>query len=178
MSVCGALFSRSRGRRDAPMTVHEIETTSADDTRALGERIGRALAAGDVVLLNGDLGAGKTTLAQGIAVGMGISEPVQSPTFTLVGEHQIPGTGLRLYHLDLYRLIDPSELESFGYEQFIDPVDGISLVEWPERAGAVLPDRYLLIDIDRTGPDCRRVVISSNDAGLLNRVVSGWNTSI
>ncbi len=120
-----------------------------------GRQLAGRLRAGDVVLLHGDLGAGKTTLTQGIAAGMGVPEPVQSPTFTLVGEHQ--GTSLKLYHLDLYRLDDPSELESFGYEAYIAPEDGVSVVEWPERAGDWLPDAFWLISIAHLGGDRRHL---------------------
>jgi tRNA threonylcarbamoyladenosine biosynthesis protein TsaE len=134
----------------------ELVSTSPEQTRGIGERLGRLLRPGDVVLLNGDLGAGKTTLTQGIAAGFGVSEYVQSPTFTLVAEHE-GASGRRLYHLDLYRLQDAADLESFGYEQYIDPVDGVSVIEWPERAGTWLPDAYLLIDFAIAGPSERRL---------------------
>jgi tRNA threonylcarbamoyladenosine biosynthesis protein TsaE len=121
----------------------------------LGVRLGRRLRRGDVVLLHGDLGAGKTTLAQGIARGLGVAGPVQSPTFTLVAEYDArlaDGTPARLYHLDLYRLTDPEELDTFGYESYLAPADGVTLVEWPERAADRLPDAYLLISIMHDGP--------------------------
>ena len=121
----------------------------------LGVRLGRRLRLGDVVLLHGDLGAGKTTLARGIARGLGVADPVQSPTFTLVAEYDArlaDGSPARLYHLDLYRLTDPTELESFGYETYLAPTDGITLVEWPERAADHLPDAYLLVSIQHDGP--------------------------
>jgi tRNA threonylcarbamoyladenosine biosynthesis protein TsaE len=120
----------------------------------LGVRLAKGLRRGDVVLLHGDLGAGKTTLAQGIARGLGVSGPVQSPTFTLVAEydaHLADGTLARLYHLDLYRLTDPFELESIGYEAYIAQTDGITLVEWPERAADHLPETYLLVTIQHDG---------------------------
>lgn len=133
------------------MTGIEIVSAAPDRTREIGERLGRLLRTGHVVLLNGDLGAGKTTLAQGIAAGLGVEEYVQSPTFTLVAEHD-GRAGCRLYHLDLYRLRDEADLESFGYEQYLDPVDGVSVIEWPERAGAWLPDAFLLVNIEIAGP--------------------------
>lgn len=134
-----------------------LKVTSADAMQALGQEMATAVVAGDVLLLHGDLGAGKTTLTQGIALGLGVSSPVQSPTFTLVREHQ--GDRLKLYHLDLYRLDDPDELEDIGYETYIDPVDGVSVIEWPERAGDWLPDRFLLVQIEHMGGDARRVTI-------------------
>lgn len=117
---------------------------------AFGREVAATLNAGDVLLLHGDLGAGKTTLVQGIAAGLGIVEPVQSPTFGLVAEYQaLDGRGqdVRLYHLDLYRLESEAELEGLGYERFIASDVGISVIEWPERAGNWLPDRFQLLRI-------------------------------
>jgi tRNA threonylcarbamoyladenosine biosynthesis protein TsaE len=138
----------------------DITVASPEETRGIGERIGRRLRSGDVILLNGDLGAGKTTMTQGIAAGLEVDDPVQSPTFTLVAEHvgcTEDGESIRLYHLDLYRLQDEHDLESFGFEQYLDPIDGISLIEWPERAGTWLPERYLLIDFSIVGPSQRLI---------------------
>ena len=141
-------------------TVVEIVTHSPDETREIGRRLGMSLRSGDVVLLNGDLGAAKTTFAQGIALGLGVGDYVQSPTFTLVQEHSGRTLALEeitLYHLDLYRLADESDLESIGFEQFLEPVDGISVIEWPERARGWLPERYLLVDLTIAGLDARRL---------------------
>lgn len=127
----------------------------ADATRCLARSVAATLQTGDVLLLHGDLGAGKTTFVQGLAAALGATEQIQSPTFTIVGEHE---TQLGwLYHLDLYRLTDPDELESVGYSGFIEPVDGITVIEWPERAGAWLPDRYLLVQFDYIDSDHRQV---------------------
>lgn len=128
--------------------------------QALGAELAARLAVGDVLLLHGDLGAGKTTLTQGIARALGVRGPVTSPTFTLVSEHRLPTPvrGIdRLYHLDLYRLNDPDELESIGYEDYLAPDDGVSIIEWPERAGGWLPDRALIIEILPAGEDRRLV---------------------
>ena len=141
-----------------------LETESPEQTRALGAAIGRRLRPGDVVLLHGDLGAGKTTLTQGIAAGLGVNEYVQSPTFTLVAEHAgraVSGAPIQLYHLDLYRLTDEAELESFGYGQYLAPTDGVSVIEWPEGAGDWLPDAYLLVRLEIAGPDRRRITIEA-----------------
>ena len=115
-----------------------------------GREFASVLRSGDVVLLHGDLGAGKTTLTQGIAGGLGVTEAIQSPTFSLVAEHDgvdVEGRPMRLYHLDLYRLDDPEELEGIGYEQYVSPEDGVSVIEWPERAGEWLPDSFWLLQI-------------------------------
>jgi tRNA threonylcarbamoyladenosine biosynthesis protein TsaE len=128
----------------------DVVSRSPDETRVLGQRLGRLLRLGDVVLLHGDLGAGKTTLTQGIALGLDVEDYVQSPTFTLVAEHAArlsTGEPVTLYHLDLYRLSDEAELDSFGYAEFISPLDGVSVIEWPERAGTWLPAAYLLVEL-------------------------------
>ena len=147
-------------------TVGSISVTSRDgrETQAFGERLGRLGEAGAVILLHGDLGAGKTTLTQGIAAGLGITEPVQSPTFTLVAEHDghdRAGAPLRLYHLDLYRLTDPGELDSFGFEEYLAPREGLTVIEWPERAGSHLPASYLLVRLETTGDDQRQITVDA-----------------
>lgn len=139
-------------------TIRPRIVESSEAMQALGRAIAQCLQIGDVLLLHGDLGAGKTTLAQGVAEGIGIASPVQSPTFTLVREHQ--AQAMAFYHLDLYRLESPDELEDIGYETYIEPVDGVSLIEWPERAGDWLPDRFLLVQIDHLGGDRRRVTFT------------------
>ncbi len=135
----------------------EIEVTSAEAMQALGKELAASLRVGDVLMLHGDLGAGKTTLTQGIAAGLGVDGAVQSPTFTLVREHQ--GREMMLYHLDLYRLSDPDELENLGYEVYLDPADGVSVIEWPERAGDWLPEQFTLVRIEHLGGDRRLVLI-------------------
>lgn len=144
-------------------TTREITTTSAAATSAAGEALGAWLRDGDVVLLHGDLGAGKTTLAKGIAAALNIDAVVSSPSFALVNEYETgPGApASRLYHLDLYRLTDPVELDTIGFTDLMAPSDGLTLVEWPERAADALPDRYLLIAIEAVAPDTRRLRVSA-----------------
>jgi tRNA threonylcarbamoyladenosine biosynthesis protein TsaE len=130
--------------------------------KLFGAELAGMLSAGDVVLLDGDLGAGKTTLVQGIAAALGISEAVTSPTFTLVAEHPLPEPirGIEwVYHLDLYRLSDSHELESFGYDDYLAPDRAISLIEWPERAADWLPDRAFLVEIAHLGDNRRGVTV-------------------
>jgi tRNA threonylcarbamoyladenosine biosynthesis protein TsaE len=166
---------------DQPDSVLHIVSTSEGETKSLGARMGRLLHAGDVVLLHGDLGSGKTTLTQGIAQGLAVDEYVQSPTFTLVAEHTgrtSAGEALTLYHLDLYRLRDSDELESFGYEDLVTQSDGIVVVEWPERAGDILPEEYLLVIIEPMGPGERLLTLQSVPLhGPERRIIEGLRIS-
>ena len=142
----------------------DLVSRSAAQTREIGAALGRNARVGDLILLHGDLGAGKTTLAQGIAWGLGVTDYVQSPTFTLVGEHEgrtADGRPILLYHLDLYRLGGEADLDSFGFDDYLSPGDGVTVIEWPERAGGRLPDAYLLVRLDALGPDERRLVIEA-----------------
>jgi tRNA threonylcarbamoyladenosine biosynthesis protein TsaE len=166
MSACG-------GRSWPWSTIHlqgsdrmpiAIRTGSPEATRAFGERLALLLNEGDVLLLHGDLGAGKTTLTQGILRGLRVTSPGQSPTFTLVSEHQgmLPGGNpAAVRHLDLYRLSEPEELDSFGYADLLNANEGVTLVEWPERAGDLLPRQYVLIEIDFDGDDQRVISVSA-----------------
>lgn len=140
------------------MTRLRFETASAAETQALGQRIAALLRAGDLVLLHGDLGAGKTTLVQGIATAMGAREQTQSPTFSLVVDTVLPN-GTILRHIDLYRLDDPAELEPLGFEELAVDDRAITLVEWPERAIELLPDAYLLIELRAAGVDRRQIIV-------------------
>ena len=138
------------------------ETSVASDgeeaTRAFGERLGALLRAGDVVLLRGELGAGKTRLAQGIGRGLGCAGPIASPTFVLVNEH----VGReRLYHADLYRIADGAELDELGLRE--EAERGVLVVEWPERAAGALPAATLTIGIDAAGENGRLLRLRAGD---------------
>ena len=153
----------------------EFLSADADETRAFGARLAQQLRVGDVVLLHGDLGAGKTTLTQGLAQGLGITEPVQSPTFTLVAEHlgyTADGDPIRLYHLDLYRLGGEEDLDDVGFDDLLAPADGISVIEWPERAGTWLPEHYILVAFTYLSDQTRAIEIRAvpPDGDLAARV--------
>ncbi len=146
-----------------------MTTENSHQTERLGEMLGAWLLPGDIVLLHGDLGAGKTTLTKGIARALGVTDTVSSPSFALVNEYALPL--FRLFHLDLYRLNDPADLESIGFAELTSTEDGIAIVEWPERAGARLPDRYLLVEIAYAAAGCRTVRVSGFPApGWLERL--------
>jgi tRNA threonylcarbamoyladenosine biosynthesis protein TsaE len=104
-------------------------THSAGETQALGARLAKRLAAGDVLWLSGDLGAGKTTFSQGLGRGLGVKAPVNSPTFVLIREY---AARLPLYHIDLYRLDNPRDIVTLGLNDYLDG-DGVCVVEWAER---------------------------------------------
>lgn len=133
----------------------ELQTVSEDETSAAGEALGRTVTAGDVVLLYGDLGAGKTAFVRGMARGVGADpEEVSSPTFTIVQEYA--GTSLTLYHVDLYRL-EPAEIDDLGLEDLVAG-DGVVAIEWAERWTG-RPDDVTEVSIVDAGDDQRRIRI-------------------
>ena len=115
----------------------------AAQTQRVGARLGELLQPGDVILLEGDLGAGKTVLAQGVAQGLGIDDPVTSPTFTLIHEYE---GRLPLYHVDLYRLAGAADAANIGLEEYLYG-DGVTVIEWPDRAASLVPGDYLVISL-------------------------------
>ena len=121
----------------------EITTTGPEDTKRLGNLLGKLAQPGDIFCLNGDLGAGKTHLSQGIAAGLGVKEHVTSPTFTLINEYQ---GRLPLYHMDVYRLGGAGDMEDLGYEEYFYS-EGVSLVEWANVVAEVLPAERMDIEI-------------------------------
>jgi len=127
-------------------------TRSAADTHALAERIGSLLRAGDVVVLAGELGAGKTVFAKGLARALGISEPVVSPSFTIVREYDAP---LPLVHVDVYRLDHVQELHDLGFDDLVGG-DSVTVVEWGDRVRAVLPPDRLDVRLDPGDDDDER----------------------
>jgi tRNA threonylcarbamoyladenosine biosynthesis protein TsaE len=125
-------------------------------TEALGRAIGQAAQPGDVVALVGDLGAGKTRLARGIAEGLGVDEPVTSPTFILVAEYRT-ARGFPLYHADCYRFEQATvEAMDIGLDELMSD-GGVCVVEWADRIQALLPPDHLLVTLTATGPDERRL---------------------
>ncbi len=134
-----------------------FETTSAAQTRAFGKRLARLLRPGDVVLLQGPLGAGKTALTQGIGAGLGLESQVTSPTFILMAAHLNEDDRPPLYHADLYRLTEAFEVEDLRLDD--QAADGVLVVEWPERAFEELPAEHLLIvfDTDPAEPNARKL---------------------
>jgi tRNA threonylcarbamoyladenosine biosynthesis protein TsaE len=133
-----------------------IESKSPAETRRLGERLARLLKPGDVVLLQGELGAGKTCFAQGIGKGLHVQEPVKSSSFVLVNEYH---GRLHVFHADLFRLSDAQEVFELGLEE--NAAEGLLLVEWPEVALSELPPEHLLARFVTTGARSRQIAFTA-----------------
>ena len=135
----------------------QITTHSADETQALGQRLAKRLLPGDVIAYFGDLGAGKTALTRGIAQGLGVTDLVTSPTYTIVNEYL---TGrIPLFHFDMYRLGSSDELFDIGWEDYLAR-GGVCAVEWSENVEDALRDAiHITIEKDPLEPDTRRIAI-------------------
>jgi len=136
-----------------------VDSASAAETVELGERLGAVARAGDLLCLWGELGAGKTQLAKGIARGLGVVDTVNSPTFVLMAEY---AGRLPLFHVDLYRLADASDALAGGVVDDRQE-DGLTVVEWPDRLGQVLPAARLDVEIDGTGDEPRAIEVVARD---------------
>ena len=149
---------------DEENKMQTIESYSPEDTFALGESIGRGAGPGQIYTLTGDLGVGKTVFTQGVAAGLGVAGPVNSPTFTIV---QIYEDGrMPFYHFDVYRISDVEEMEEIGYEDCFCG-QGLCLIEWADLIEEILPERYTEIRIEKDlqkGFDYRRITITKHGA--------------
>ncbi len=136
-----------------------LETHSAEETFEAGRKVGLEAKPGTIICLDGDLGTGKTVFTKGVAAGLGITEPVVSPTFTIV---QIYEAGrLPLYHFDVYRIDDPDEMEEIGYRDYFYG-DGVAIIEWSDLIGELIPDDAMRIRLEKDaarGFDYRKIVI-------------------
>jgi tRNA threonylcarbamoyladenosine biosynthesis protein TsaE len=140
------------------MSKQEFVTNSPEDTIALGQQLAARLKPPKLVLLRGDLGAGKTTLVKGIAEGFGAAseEAVTSPTFTLIHEYRSPT--LTVYHIDLYRVDTQRELETLGLDDLYDE-NSVLLIEWGEKFERFVKERDVEIALERTGDSSRRITV-------------------
>ena len=141
------------------MNTDVFETYSEEETFALGRRIGEKANPGEIYALLGDLGVGKTVFTKGVAVGLAVSEQVNSPTFTIV---QVYDSGrLPFYHFDVYRIGDPEEMDEIGYEDYFFG-DGVCFIEWAKLIGELLPDDVVWVTIEKDlekGFDYRKITI-------------------
>ncbi len=136
-----------------------VETFSADETYEYGRKMGAEAQPGDVYCLTGDLGVGKTVFTQGFAAGLGVREPVSSPTFTIVQEYE--GEKMPFYHFDVYRIGDAEEKQELGFEDYVYG-QGVCLIEWANLIREILPEDFMGILIEKDmekGFDYRRITL-------------------
>ena len=141
-----------------------IETQKPEETYELGRKMGREAEPGQIICLSGDLGVGKTVFTQGFAVGLGIEGPVNSPTFTILQQYE--DGRLPLYHFDVYRIGDVSEMDEIGYEDYFYG-DGVCLIEWANLIEEILPEKYTEIRIEKDlekGFDYRKITVTEVEA--------------
>ena len=137
----------------------EFESNSYEETQKFAEEFSKTLEAGDVLCMYGDLGVGKTAFVQGLAKGLGIDEPITSPTFTIVNEYS---GRLPLYHFDVYRIGDIEEMEEIGYDDYFYG-NGICLIEWANLIEEILPEQIIEITIEKNlekGFDYRKITVT------------------
>jgi tRNA threonylcarbamoyladenosine biosynthesis protein TsaE len=142
----------------------KYESYTEKDTYRLGKQMGENAQKGQVYCLSGDLGVGKTVFTKGFAVGLGITEPISSPTFTIVQEYE--QGELPLYHFDVYRIEDIEEMEEIGYEDYFYG-NGVCLIEWAVRIKELLPKDYIQITIEKDldkGFDYRIILVEENQS--------------
>lgn len=140
---------------------------SPEETMALGKSIAEKAAPGDIIALTGDLGTGKTVFTKGIARGLGIDEPVSSPTFTIVSEYR--SGRMPLFHFDVYRIGDPEEMDEVGLDDYLSN-GGLSLIEWAELIRDMLPPETVWVTIEKdleSGFDFRRITIERPEKNKL-----------
>ncbi len=136
----------------------EFILNSVEDTISLGKKLGSLLNAGDIICLEGDLGTGKTYFTKGIAKGLGIDEPITSPTFTIVNEYY---GRLKLYHFDVYRVNDIDEIAEIGFDEYIFS-DAVSIIEWANYIEELIPKKCIWVSIYKQpekGPNYRKITI-------------------
>lgn len=145
-----------------------LQSTSVEETIAIGSAIGAALAAGDVLALVGTLGAGKTHLVKGIVAGLGLTNrrQVNSPTFVLVNEYD---ARLHVFHIDAYRLSAADEFEALGYEEMCES-GGVVIVEWADKVAEAFPAEALWIEIEVEGETMRRLALKSAGPAIAERL--------
>ena len=140
-----------------------IETNSPEETFRVGKELGEKAYAGQVFTLTGDLGVGKTVFTQGLAKGLGIEEPVNSPTFTIIQEYD--GGRMPFYHFDVYRIGDVEEMEEVGFDDYVMG-EGVSLIEWADLIREILPEKRTEILIEKDlerGFDYRRITVAQRE---------------
>ncbi len=146
------------------MTLTVYKTESELETLKLGEKLAKNAYAGEIITLDGDLGSGKTVFAKGFARGLGIDEPITSPTFTIVREYE--SGRLPLYHFDVYRIDSPDEMYEVGFDDYLFG-NGVCIIEWAENIREILPENIVRISIKRSDTENfdARIIELENPAG-------------
>lgn len=145
----------------------KIELNSLDDTKEFGESLGKRLKKGDILCLNGDLGAGKTTLTKSIGIGLGVEEYITSPTFALINEYR---GNLPVYHFDVYRLENVDELDDLGFDEYFFG-EGVCIIEWAEKIEKMLPKEIIVLDIGKGETVDKRIVSISGKGNRYKEVL-------
>ncbi len=141
----------------------ECVSHSEEQTQRLGARLAAALPARAIIALYGSLGAGKTQFARGIGLGWGASQPLRSPTFTLVQEHHRAADAHTLYHIDLYRIERAGDLATLGLDEVLDDQTGVAIIEWAERAESLIPNEAIRVRFEIIHENKRRLTFSTQD---------------
>lgn len=151
----------------------KFELNGLKDTEEFGKRLGNVLKKGDIVCLNGDLGAGKTTLTKSIGIGLGVSEYITSPTFALINEYD---GRLKVYHFDVYRLENIDELDDLGFDEYFFG-DGVCIIEWAEKIEGMLPKEIIVLNIEKGEESDKRVVSIAGSGSRYKEVLREMNIS-
>lgn len=131
-------------------------TNSQEETINIAKNLAKTVKGGDVIVLNGELGAGKTVFTKGLAKGLGINDIITSPTFTILNEyHSSPS----LFHFDMYRIEDENELKELGFDEYIGNPNIICAIEWAERVPSLIPTKHILINISKIDENTREITI-------------------
>lgn len=142
------------------------------ETYALASKVAKVLHGGDILILKGDLGAGKTTFTKGIAKALKIKENVTSPTFTLMNSYT--SGKIKLFHFDMYRIVDESEAEEIGLNDYFFS-DGVSVVEWPENIKNLIPSKHLTIEIEKVDENTRKFVLNFDIMEWVYEIIGIWH---
>lgn len=146
-------------KKEEWMKIFSVKTKNENETMLVGEKFASVINKGDIILLSGDLGAGKTHFVKGFAVGMGCKSMVTSPTFTILNVYE--GGKMPIYHFDMYRLSSKEEAEELGFEEYFDHnlLDGVCLVEWPEQVSGLLNGEHYNVTIKKGDGENEREII-------------------
>lgn len=150
---------------------YQIITRSPEETKLVGEMLGRLLGNGSVVCLRGELGSGKTCLTQGIGQGMNVCGAIHSPTFVFINEHPPKSSGPCLYHVDLYRVQDLADVLALGLEEYMYG-NGVTVIEWADKAGELLPAERLWVTLSHLNDHCRRLKFEAQGSAYLATLLS------